>query len=74
MTTLGKYLGGGASFGAFGGRRDIMERFDPEHFLGLIEAYKVTHTQLVPTMFSRMLKLPEGVRNRADGLLAKLNG
>ncbi len=29
MTTLGKYLGGGMSFGAFGGRRDIMERFDP---------------------------------------------
>jgi glutamate-1-semialdehyde 2,1-aminomutase len=29
MTTFGKYLGGGASFGAFGGRRDIMERFDP---------------------------------------------
>jgi glutamate-1-semialdehyde 2,1-aminomutase len=29
MTTLGKYLGGGASFGAFGGRREIMERFDP---------------------------------------------
>ena len=29
MTTLGKYLGGGASFGAFGGRADIMRRFDP---------------------------------------------
>lgn len=29
MTTLGKYLGGGLTFGAFGGRRDIMERFDP---------------------------------------------
>jgi glutamate-1-semialdehyde 2,1-aminomutase len=29
MTTLGKYLGGGASFGAFGGRRDLLERFDP---------------------------------------------
>lgn len=29
LTTFGKYLGGGASFGAFGGRRDIMERFDP---------------------------------------------
>ena len=29
MTTLGKYIGGGMSFGAFGGRRDIMERFDP---------------------------------------------
>jgi glutamate-1-semialdehyde 2,1-aminomutase len=30
MTTLGKYLGGGASFGAFGGRRDLMARFDPD--------------------------------------------
>ncbi len=29
LTTLGKYLGGGASFGAFGGRRDIMQRLDP---------------------------------------------
>jgi glutamate-1-semialdehyde 2,1-aminomutase len=29
LTTLGKYLGGGLSFGAFGGRADIMERFDP---------------------------------------------
>ena len=29
LTTLGKHLGGGLPFGAFGGRRDIMERFDP---------------------------------------------
>ena len=29
MTTLGKYLGGGLTFGAFGGRADIMSRFDP---------------------------------------------
>lgn len=29
LTTLGKYLGGGLSFGAFGGRRDLMQRFDP---------------------------------------------
>jgi glutamate-1-semialdehyde 2,1-aminomutase len=29
MTTLGKYIGGGMSFGAFGGRREIMSRFDP---------------------------------------------
>ncbi len=29
MTTLGKYLGGGSSFGAFGGRSDIMAQFDP---------------------------------------------
>lgn len=29
LTSLGKYLGGGLTFGAFGGRADIMERFDP---------------------------------------------
>ncbi len=29
LTSLGKYLGGGMTFGAFGGRADIMERFDP---------------------------------------------
>jgi glutamate-1-semialdehyde 2,1-aminomutase len=29
LTTLGKYVGGGMSFGAFGGRTDIMEHFDP---------------------------------------------
>src|ERR1700730_1064638 len=29
LTTLGKHIGGGMSFGAFGGRADIMERFDP---------------------------------------------
>lgn len=29
LTTLGKYIGGGFSFGAFGGRKDIMQRFDP---------------------------------------------
>ena len=29
LTTIGKYFGGGLSFGAFGGRRDVMLRFDP---------------------------------------------
>jgi glutamate-1-semialdehyde 2,1-aminomutase len=29
LTTLGKYFGGGLSFGAFGGRRDLMAHFDP---------------------------------------------
>jgi len=29
LTTLGKYVGGGMSFGAFGGRADLMARFDP---------------------------------------------
>jgi glutamate-1-semialdehyde 2,1-aminomutase len=31
MTTLGKYVGGGMSFGAFGGRTDLMEWFDPRN-------------------------------------------
>src|SRR5882724_4750309 len=49
-----------------GGTAIIMERFDPERYLALIPKWGVTHTQLVPTMFSRMLKLPEEVRNRYD--------
>lgn len=44
----------------------IMERFDPEQYLALIEKHRVTHSQLVPTMFSRMLKLPDAVRERYD--------
>src|SRR6266853_47632 len=49
-----------------GGTAIIMESFDPERYLALIEKWGVTHTQLVPTMFSRMLKLPEEVRKRYD--------
>jgi long-chain acyl-CoA synthetase len=44
----------------------IMESFDAERYLQLVETYKVTHSQLVPTMFSRMLKLPADVRRRYD--------
>jgi long-chain acyl-CoA synthetase len=49
-----------------GGTVIVMERFDEERFLQLVERHHVTHTQLVPTMFSRMLKLPETVRRRYD--------
>ena len=49
-----------------GGTVVIMEHYDPEQYLALIEKYRITHTQLVPTMFSRMLKLPEAVRQRYD--------
>ncbi|MCY4176656.1 MAG: AMP-binding protein [Acidimicrobiaceae bacterium] len=44
----------------------VMERFDAEQFLAAIERYGVTHTQVVPTMFVRMLKLPEEQRLRHD--------
>jgi long-chain acyl-CoA synthetase len=43
-----------------------MERFDAEHYLQLVERYRVTHSQLVPTMFSRLLKLPDEARRRHD--------
>jgi long-chain acyl-CoA synthetase len=49
-----------------GGTAIIMERFDPEHYLLLVERYRVTHSQLVPTMFNRMLKLADEVRSRYD--------
>ena len=49
-----------------GGTSVIMEFFDAEEFLKLVEKYRVTQSQLVPTMFVRMLKLPEEVRRRYD--------
>jgi long-chain acyl-CoA synthetase len=49
-----------------GGTAIIMENFDPERFLELVERWGVTHSQLVPTMFSRMLKLPDAARARHD--------
>ncbi len=49
-----------------GGTVVVMEHFDPEQFLALVERHRITHTQLVPTMFSRMLKLPDSVRRRYD--------
>src|SRR5690606_821251 len=42
------------------------ERFDPEEALALIERYRVTHSQWVPTMFIKMLKLPEETRRKYD--------
>jgi long-chain acyl-CoA synthetase len=49
-----------------GGTAIIMENFDPERYLQLVQRWAVTHTQLVPTMFSRMLKLPADVRAAYD--------
>ena len=44
----------------------LMDRWTPEAALERIEKYKVTYSHMVPTMFNRMLKLPEEVRNRYD--------
>ncbi|MBT7280082.1 MAG: acyl-CoA synthetase [Rhodobiaceae bacterium] len=44
----------------------IMENFDPEEALALIEKHKCNKSQWVPTMFVRMLKLPEDVQKKYD--------
>ena len=49
-----------------GGTAIIMERFDPETYLELVQTYRVTHSQLVPTMFARMLRLPDATRLSYD--------
>src|SRR5262249_47676143 len=49
-----------------GGFMVLMDRFDPEEYLAAIERYLVDNLQMVPTMFVRLLKLPEEVRQRYD--------
>jgi len=49
-----------------GGTVVVMEKFDPEHALELIEKHKIDCGQFVPTHFVRMLKLPAEVRSRYD--------
>jgi long-chain acyl-CoA synthetase len=50
----------------YGGTAVVMERWDPEAALAAIDRYRVTTAQFVPTMFVRMLKLPDSVRTRYD--------
>jgi len=44
----------------------LQPRFDAEDLLRLIEEYRITHVHMVPTMFVRLLKLPEAVRTKYD--------
>ncbi|AOW93083.1 acyl-CoA synthetase [Rhodococcus sp. WMMA185] len=55
-----------AAINSVGGTIILMDRFDAEESLRLIERYRVTHSQWVPTMFVRMLKLPKAVRAKFD--------
>lgn len=59
-----------------GGTTVLMRRFDAEGFLQLVERYWATHTAVVPTMFNRLLGLPDEVRERYDtsSLEAVLHG
>ena len=50
----------------FGGTVVVMEKFEPADALALIEKHRVTHSQWVPTMFVRMLKLDAAERAAFD--------
>jgi glutamate-1-semialdehyde 2,1-aminomutase len=79
MTTLGKYIGGGMSFGGFGGRADIMDRYDPRRPDALPHAG--TFNNNVLTMAAGVAGLtevftPEAARAlfaRGEALRARLN-
>ncbi|MFF0499849.1 acyl-CoA synthetase [Nocardia aobensis] len=49
-----------------GGTVVVMRKFDPEQALALIERHRVTHSQWVPTMFVRILKLDSSLRTGYD--------
>ncbi|MTD13026.1 AMP-binding protein [Nakamurella sp. YIM 132087] len=49
-----------------GGTSVVMEKFDAETYLALVQQFGVTHSMVVPTMFSRLLKLPAVIRERYD--------
>ena len=44
----------------------IQPRFDPEELLAIIEKHRITRLQMVPTMFVRLLKLPQETRDKYD--------
>jgi long-chain acyl-CoA synthetase len=51
---------------SLGGTVVVLDRFGPDAALAAIERYRCTHSQWVPTMFVRMLKLPDEVRHSYD--------
>jgi long-chain acyl-CoA synthetase len=56
----------GLRAGRLGGALVLMPRFDPEEFLRLIEVERIDTIFMVPTMFIRLMKLPEAVRRKYD--------
>jgi len=80
MTTLGKYIGGGMSFGAFGGRENIMALFDPGRVDGLPHAgtfnnNTITMSAGVAAMGSVLTEdALTGLNAKGDRLRDQLNG
>jgi long-chain acyl-CoA synthetase len=56
----------GLRSGRLGGALVLMPRFDPEEFLRLIEVESIDTIFMVPTMFVRLMKLPEATRRKYD--------
>ena len=56
----------GLRAGRLGGALVLMPRFEPEPFLALVEAERIDTIFMVPTMFIRLMKLPEEVRRKYD--------
>ena len=59
-------MGMTAAMQSIGATAVVMDKFDPEEFLKAVERYKVTAVMVVPTMFIRLLGLPDEVRRRYD--------
>lgn len=79
LTTLGKYHGGGLSFGAFGGRVDVMALYDPRKPGALAHAGTFNNNVLSMSVghaaLSRLLTAPalEALNARGDALRSALN-
>lgn len=83
LTTLGKYIGGGMSFGAFGGRSDVMAQFDPRTgslshsgtFNNNVMTMAAGHAGLTklftPEAAGRLAERGEAMRARLNALCAK---
>lgn len=56
----------GLRAGRLGGALVILPRFEPEEFLKIVEAEKIDTIFMVPTMFIRLMKLPEEIRRKYD--------
>jgi long-chain acyl-CoA synthetase len=56
----------GLRSGRLGGALVLMPRFDPEEFLALVEHERIDTIFMVPTMFVRLMKLPQAVRRKYD--------
>jgi long-chain acyl-CoA synthetase len=56
----------GLRAGRLGGALVLMPRFDPEEFLRLVQDERIDTIFMVPTMFIRLMKLPEAVRRKYD--------